>query len=239
MLRAMANRKAKVARALDGQVALVTGGGKGHGRAIALALAARGVRVVVTGRAERALGETVGEIANAGGKARHLAGDVRDAAHVRAAIARAVDVFGGLDIVIATASLSGPDAVGAASTFHAALVEMKGPGRLLSVRSGALDEPLDAKRDAHGTRDANDANDANWIGATLALAHDVAARGITSNAITVVRAGTGTGADTELRGAGLVVEPEEVAELVVFLCSSGGDAISGQAIAMGAASSRA
>ena len=45
---------------LDGKVALVTGGGKAIGRAIALALAARGVRVVVMGRTERALGETVG-----------------------------------------------------------------------------------------------------------------------------------------------------------------------------------
>ena len=44
---------------LHGKVALVTGGGEDVGRAIALALAARGVRVVITGREERALGETV------------------------------------------------------------------------------------------------------------------------------------------------------------------------------------
>ncbi len=81
-------------RTLEGKTALVTGGGKGIGRAIALALSARGVRVVVTGRQERALGETVGEIAHGGGKARHLAGDVRDPAHLAAAVARAHDVFG-------------------------------------------------------------------------------------------------------------------------------------------------
>src|SRR5262245_12371657 len=83
-------------RTLDGQVALVTGGGKGIGRAIALALGARGVRVVITGREEKALGETVGEIAHGGGKARHLAGDVRDATHLDAAVTRAIDTFGGL-----------------------------------------------------------------------------------------------------------------------------------------------
>ena len=49
------------ADALEGKVAIVTGGGKGIGRAIALELAGRGVRVLVTGRDERALGETVGE----------------------------------------------------------------------------------------------------------------------------------------------------------------------------------
>ena len=43
---------------LTGRSALVTGGGKGIGRAIALALSARGVKVVVTGRDEKALGET-------------------------------------------------------------------------------------------------------------------------------------------------------------------------------------
>ena len=71
--------------ALDGQVALVADGGARMGRAIALALAARGVRVVVLGNEERALGETVGEIAFGGGKARHIVGDPLDAAQLRAA----------------------------------------------------------------------------------------------------------------------------------------------------------
>ena len=224
MLRAMANRKAKLARALDGQVALVTGGGKGYGRAIALALAARGVRVVVTGRVERALGETVGEIANAGGKARHLAGDVRDAAHLRAAVARAIDVFGTLDIVIATASLSGPEALDARSTFDAALAAMTGTGRLVAVRARhaqdatALGAPPDA------------ASEARWRSSAIATARDVAARGITCNVVTVVQPHeTPLGVDHDTSS----VEPEEVAEIVVFLCSSAGNALSGQAIAVG------
>lgn len=76
------------------RVALVMGAGEGAFRAIALALAARGVRVVVAGGHERALAETVGEIAYGGGKARHVAGDVG------AAVDRALEVFSGLDLAI-------------------------------------------------------------------------------------------------------------------------------------------
>ncbi|MBS2016130.1 MAG: SDR family NAD(P)-dependent oxidoreductase [Deltaproteobacteria bacterium] len=86
--------------ALDGQVALVTDGGSALGRAIALALAARGVKVVVTGPVERSLGETVGEIAYGGGKARHVVAAPRDPVAVGSALARAVEVFGRLDLVV-------------------------------------------------------------------------------------------------------------------------------------------
>jgi NAD(P)-dependent dehydrogenase (short-subunit alcohol dehydrogenase family) len=181
-------------RALDGQVALVTGGGKGIGRAVALALSARGVRVVVTGRTERALGEVVGEIANAGGKARHLAGDVGDPAHLDAAIARAVAVFGGLDIVVANAGHPGP-------TFAAAARAMKGPGRLLSIGRGPEVDP--AVRDA---------------------ARELTARGITANAIF-----------PEARASGPVLEPAELAEVAVFLCTADADRITGQCITMSGA----
>ncbi len=79
---------------LDGRVAVVTGGGDEMGRALALVLAARGCRVVVSGPEERSLGETVGEIAHGGGKARHVVGDAS------AALARAVEVFGAVDVIV-------------------------------------------------------------------------------------------------------------------------------------------
>ncbi len=83
----------------DGKVALVTEGGSELGRTIALALAARGARVVVVGEEERALGETVGEIAYGGGKARHVVGG---ADGIGRAVDRALEVFGGLDLVVAS-----------------------------------------------------------------------------------------------------------------------------------------
>lgn len=115
-------------RSLEGQTALVTGGGGVLGRAIALALSARGVRIVVTGREERALGVTVGEVVHGGGKARHLAGDVRDATHLAAVVERAVEVFGRLDIVVAS------EPVDVECTFSAPVVARLGvPGRLIAA----------------------------------------------------------------------------------------------------------
>jgi 3-oxoacyl-[acyl-carrier protein] reductase len=78
-------------------VAVVADGGDALGRQIALALAAGGARVVVAGRDERALGETVGEIAHGGGRARHVVGDAR------AAVARARETFGAATLVVLTA----------------------------------------------------------------------------------------------------------------------------------------
>ena len=123
-------------RAMKGRVALVTGGGKGIGRAVALALAARGVAVVVTGRSERPLGETVGEIANAAGKARHLAENVFNTAHHTKAIARATDELGGLDFVVATAAVA---TGGAKAIFEDALPHLRAGARIAVVARAPVD----------------------------------------------------------------------------------------------------
>lgn len=85
---------------LEGKVAIVEDGGSELGRAIALALAARGVSIVVCGPVEKSLGETVGYVAFSGGKARHVVGSIDDAA------ARAREVFGRVDIVIGSERLA-------------------------------------------------------------------------------------------------------------------------------------
>jgi NAD(P)-dependent dehydrogenase (short-subunit alcohol dehydrogenase family) len=95
---------------LDGRVALVTGAGRGLGRAYALELAARGAAVVVNDpgfnlrgddAGDRAVAEAVvTEIRKAGGRAAPDYGSVTDAAGAKAMVQRAVDEFGGLDIVV-------------------------------------------------------------------------------------------------------------------------------------------
>src|SRR5262245_39381643 len=91
---------------LKGRVALVTGGGRNIGRAIALALAGAGAAVVINGRRDRqALDAVAAEIAAAGGEALPLLADVADAAAVERLIAAAAQHFGGLDILINNAAV--------------------------------------------------------------------------------------------------------------------------------------
>lgn len=86
---------------LTGKVAVVTGGSKGIGAAIAKELAAEGASVVVNYASSKAGAETVvGAIREAGGKAVAVGGDVSKAAEARAIIDAAVKNFGRLDILV-------------------------------------------------------------------------------------------------------------------------------------------
>ena len=79
---------------LSGQVAVVTGGGRGIGRAIAVALAESGVRTAAIARSERELSETVALIEENGGQAKAFVADVTDAARIRAVLAEIAETLG-------------------------------------------------------------------------------------------------------------------------------------------------
>ncbi len=91
---------------LTGKVALITGGGTGIGEAAALALAAAGAKVVVTGRRKARLEEVVAAIAAAGGEALAVQSDVSAEADAFGAVEQAVAHFGRLDIVINSAGVN-------------------------------------------------------------------------------------------------------------------------------------
>ncbi|WP_405812985.1 SDR family oxidoreductase [Streptomyces sp. NBC_01390] len=93
-------------RRLAGKTALVTGGGQGVGRGIALALAAEGAAVVITGRTEATLKETAGEITGRGGRAHTVIGDVGERADIDRMVAETVREFGGLDVLVNNAQTS-------------------------------------------------------------------------------------------------------------------------------------
>ena len=79
---------------LRGKTTLITGGGTGLGRAMALRFAALGARVALVGRRPEPLEKTAAEIKNAGGLAAAIPCDVRDAAQVEAAFTRAESELG-------------------------------------------------------------------------------------------------------------------------------------------------
>ena len=85
---------------LKGKAALVTGGGTGICRGIALALAGAGCDVAITSRKQDHLDPTVEELKRAGVRAVGMAGDVRDWAAVESVVAQTVEAIGGIDILV-------------------------------------------------------------------------------------------------------------------------------------------
>ncbi len=92
---------------LAGQVAVVTGAGRGIGAAIARKLAQRGATAVLCGRTQATLDETAHAIADAGGKAEVIACDVTVLHQLEYAAARVESTFGRLDILVNNAGVGG------------------------------------------------------------------------------------------------------------------------------------
>jgi NAD(P)-dependent dehydrogenase (short-subunit alcohol dehydrogenase family) len=93
------------------QVALITGGGTGIGRGLALAFARAGAEVAVMGRREAPLLETVVAIAEAGGDARAFTGDVSDESDVAGVVRATEEALGPIDILVNNAGIGGGDEI--------------------------------------------------------------------------------------------------------------------------------
>ena len=92
--------------AMTGRTAIVTGSGRNIGRAIALSLARQGANVIVNGHRDRAAVEAVvQEIQAAGGQALGVMADVSEDAQVQELVQRAVDTYGGADMVISNVAI--------------------------------------------------------------------------------------------------------------------------------------
>ncbi len=227
---------------IDGKVALVAAGSRGLGRATALALAAEGVRVMVSGRDADSLDEVRRAVVEAGGEVACRAGDVTDPAEPARLVAAAVDRFGGLDIVVANAG--GPPPGRALDQTDAALGSALNANLLTSVR--LVREGLPHMRAAgwgriccitsYTVRQAspdlalsNTARVGLW-GWLKTAAHDLASEssGITINMI--CPGPHATDRMKELGGAGVMGNPADFGSVAAFLCSEQAGFVNGAAI---------
>ncbi|MGZ3419182.1 MAG: 3-oxoacyl-ACP reductase family protein [Polyangiales bacterium] len=237
---------------LDGRVALVTGGSRGIGRAIAETLAAAGAEVLVNyAKGEAAAKETCAAIAEKGGKAEPIGFDVADAKATEAAIAQIAKSKGRLDIVVSNAGIAidqlllrlkeddldkqlAVNLKGAISVAKASIMPMMKArfGRLIFVSSvvGEMGNP---------GQTAYAATKAALLGVTKSLAKEYASRAITVNAITPgfietdMTASLGDALKEQMVKAtplGRIGKASDVAAAVLYLASEEAGFVTGQVL---------
>ncbi|XVQ08131.1 SDR family oxidoreductase [Spirillospora sp. CA-255316] len=236
---------------LEAKKALVTGGGRGIGAAVALRLARDGADVAITyvHAADRA-GEVVDEIEAGGRRALALQADAADPEAVAAAVDRAAEELGGLDILVNNAGIApyGPledvtaEEIDQTLNIHvravfvasqaAAARHLGAGGRIVSIGSSL------AERVPYAGWTLYSASKSALLGLTRGLARELGPRGITAN---VIQPGS---IDTEMNPAdspeaeqekefialGRYGRAEEIAAMVAHLAGPGGDYVTGAAI---------
>jgi 3-oxoacyl-[acyl-carrier protein] reductase len=235
---------------INGKVALVTGGSRGIGAAVAVRLAECGADVVLTyERSTERADAVVDRIKGVGRRALAIQADSADVAAVTAAVEEAVEVFGRLDILVNNAGvfLVGPledltpaefdrtVAVNVRAPFvasRAAARHMTDGGRIVSIGSNMAERTIFPGFTLYAL------SKTALIGMTKGLARDLGPRGITVNLVhpgptdTDANPADGPNADT-IRGftaLGRYAEPRDIAATVAHLVGEGGRYVTGAAI---------
>ncbi|QDY78815.1 SDR family NAD(P)-dependent oxidoreductase [Streptomyces qinzhouensis] len=237
---------------IDGKTALVTGGGRGIGAAVALRLAEQGADIAITYHRDAArAAETVARIESTGRRALAVRADAADPDEVRAAVARTADTFGRLDVLVNNAG-----------EFQVAPLAELTPEQIdrtlaVNVRAPLVAAQAAAGRMTDGGRiigigsnvttyipfpgfSLYSASKTALIGMTKALARELGGRGITVNVVhpgatnTELNPADGPMADT-IRGytaVGRYAEPAEVAAMVAHLAGPDAAYVTGAQIAV-------
>ena len=231
---------------LAGKIAVVTGAGKNIGRTIALALAEDGADVVVNGRSDAALLDAVaGEIEAMGRRALPVLADVSQEDQVRALVAKTVDHFGGIDIVVSNAGLRRQTPLiemeimsvaldGAFLLARHTVPEMikRGGGRFIGLSGVSHHAGVPNRVHVNASK-------AGLEGLIHGMAGELGQYGITANAIAPGAIDTARGASAGAMPAALALDgiplgrlgmPDEIAAAVRYLVGPGGGYVTGQTI---------
>ena len=239
---------------LSGKSAVVTGGSRGIGRAIALRLAAQGADVAFSYRGnEAAANETAGAIEASGRRALAVQADVSDPESADALIKAALESFGKIDILVNNAGTTRDDLIMRMSlddwrtvletNLFGAFYATKAVTRpMLKAKGGRIVNITSVSGQAGQTGQANYSSaKAGLIGLTKATARELASRNITCNAVAPGFVLTELTKDlpenlqaqiNERTPLGRFGTVEEIADAVAFLVSDEAAFITGQVLAV-------
>ena len=246
------NQRPRPLTDLHDKVALVTGGSRGIGRAVAIRLAQGGARIALNYRENHdAAEEVLGELKGGGGHAMAVAGDVALADDVERVVGAVSQAFGRIDILVNNAGITRDnllvrmseddwDAVLDTNLKGTYLVTKAVVRGMIRQRGGRIITITSVAGLIGNAGQANySAAKAGLIGFTRALAREVASRGVTANAVapgiieTDIWSTTSQQAQQallEMIPLGAAGKPEDVAEAVAFLASDAARYVTGQVL---------